>query len=80
MGVLKDCFQGVGFGVGTERLPSVFANLGASVIATDAPPEIGLSSGWTETGQHSDTLNELFIQISSAKRYSTARCRIDSVT
>lgn len=59
-GVLKEGCQGVGFGVGTERLPSVFANLGASVIATDAPAEIGLSSGWTETGQHSDTLNELF--------------------
>ena len=60
LGVLKEGFRGVGFGVGTERLPSIFANLGASVVATDAPPEIGVSSGWTETGQHSDTLNELF--------------------
>jgi hypothetical protein len=60
MGVLKEGFRGVGFGVGTERLPSIFANLGAGVVATDAPAEIGLSSGWTGSGQHSDTLNELF--------------------
>jgi len=60
LGVLRDGFSGVGFGVGTERLPSVFAARGVRVVATDAPPEIGISSGWTATGQHSDTLNELF--------------------
>lgn len=59
MGVLKDGNRGIGFGVGQERLPAVFANRGVSVLATDAPPEIGVSSGWTETGQHSDSLAEL---------------------
>ncbi|QIN62854.1 hypothetical protein SBC1_28710 [Caballeronia sp. SBC1] len=56
LGVLKESFLGVGFGVGTERLPSVFANLGAGILATDAHAEIGLSSGWTETGQVSTAI------------------------
>jgi hypothetical protein len=60
LGVLKEGSRGVGFGIGTERLPSVFANRGATITATDAPPEIGVSSGWTATGQHSDSLAELF--------------------
>ncbi|SIT50131.1 conserved hypothetical protein [Paraburkholderia piptadeniae] len=58
-GVLKEGNRGIGFGVGQERLPAVFANRGVTVLATDAPPEIGVSSGWTETGQHSDSLAEL---------------------
>ncbi|OTP77684.1 MULTISPECIES: hypothetical protein [Burkholderiaceae] len=58
-GMLQDGKQGVGFGVGKERLPAAFASRGASVLATDAPPYIGISSGWTKTGQHSDNLAEL---------------------
>lgn len=58
-GVLKDGSRGLGFGVGLERLPSAFASRGVSVVATDAPPEIGVSSGWTDSGQHSDTLAQL---------------------
>ncbi|MGX7004355.1 hypothetical protein [Caballeronia sp. KNU42] len=58
-GVLAAGKRGVGFGVGQERLPAAFASRGASVLATDAPPEIGISSGWTATGQHSDNLAEL---------------------
>ncbi|NRO95627.1 class I SAM-dependent methyltransferase [Paraburkholderia sp. NMBU_R16] len=59
-GVLKEESRGLGFGVGQERMPSVFASCGAAIVATDAPPEIGVSSGWTETGQHSDSLGELY--------------------
>lgn len=58
-GVLRRGKKGLGFGVGKERLPAVFANRGVSVVATDAPIEIGASSGWTDTGQHSDNLGEL---------------------
>lgn len=58
-GMLSEGKRGLGFGVGKERLPAVFASRGASVIATDAPAEIGASSGWTDTGQHSDNLAEL---------------------
>jgi hypothetical protein len=44
LGVGKRC---LGFGVGTEKLPAVFAEAGAFVTATDAPSEIGIKSGWT---------------------------------
>ncbi|CAB3760138.1 hypothetical protein [Paraburkholderia humisilvae] len=58
-GVLIEGSRGIGFGVGQERLPAVFASHGTTVLATDAPPEIGASSGWTATGQHSDNLSQL---------------------
>ena len=44
--------RGLVFGVGTERLPALFASLGANVVATDAPTAVGQSQGWIETGQH----------------------------
>jgi hypothetical protein len=58
-GMLQEGKRGVGFGVGQERLPAAFASRDAHVLATDAPPSIGVSSGWTATGQHSDNLAEL---------------------
>lgn len=58
-GVLRDGSKGLGFGVGRERLPAVFASFGASITATDAPLEVGLSSGWVETLQHSNDLAPL---------------------
>jgi hypothetical protein len=38
--------RALGFGVGTEKLPAIFAGMGARVTATDAPPEIGVAAGW----------------------------------
>ena len=38
---------GLGFGVGaTEPLSAAFARSGARIVATDAPTDIGVSSGW----------------------------------
>ncbi|AOJ26331.1 hypothetical protein WJ12_07775 [Burkholderia seminalis] len=59
LGMLTPGRRGLGFGVGQERLPALFAKLGCFIVATDAPPEIGQSSGWSQTGQHSNALNEL---------------------
>lgn len=58
-GVLKEGSRGLGFGVGLERLPALFAKLGAQVVATDAPADIGQAAGWAETGQHSAALESL---------------------
>ncbi|MGH8779172.1 hypothetical protein [Paraburkholderia sp.] len=58
-GALAEGKRGLGFGVGQERLPALFAKLGCEIVATDAPPEIGVSSGWSTTGQHSAALSEL---------------------
>ncbi|MBL6081782.1 hypothetical protein JMJ56_27750 [Belnapia sp. T18] len=59
-GVLKPGMRGIGFGVGTEALPSLFASLGVNVLATDAPPEIGVSAGWQSTSQFANNLNDLY--------------------
>lgn len=54
-GVIRESMRGIGFGVGQESLPALFAGRGVSILATDAPPQIGTVQGWTETGQHSDS-------------------------
>jgi SAM-dependent methyltransferase len=56
-GLIAEGRRGVGFGVGQEALPALFASLGATVTATDAP--IGLSEGWNVTAQHSQSLEAL---------------------
>lgn len=48
---------GLAFGVGQERLPSYFASRGVSVVATDAPTEIG--AHWAASSQHSNSLEQL---------------------
>lgn len=48
--------SGIGFAVGNEPLPSLFANLGSNIVATDLGTDI---NGWGETGQHAKSLNDL---------------------
>ena len=55
--VLEPNKKGLGFGVGTEPLAAIFANLGCEVLATDAPAEN--NSEWLETGQHSSDISSL---------------------
>jgi len=57
-GALRPGATAIGFGCGTEPLPSLFAALGITVLATDAPPALA-GSGWTETGQHMASLDIL---------------------
>ena len=51
--------KALGFGVGTEPLPAVLAKLGAQVVATDAPPEIGECNGWTRTDAFANSAEKL---------------------
>ena len=55
--VLEPNKKGLGFGVGTEPLAAIFANLGCEILATDAPLEN--NSEWLETGQHSSDISSL---------------------
>ena len=55
-GCLQPGRHGLGFGVGQEPLPSLFARLGVRVTATEAPPEIGLAAGWAETHEYGASL------------------------
>ncbi len=62
-GVLKEGARGLGFGVGEERLPALFASLGVSITATDQNFTKEKAKSW-DNGQlaHSkDSLNELGI-------------------
>ncbi|SNB65591.1 Methyltransferase domain-containing protein [Arboricoccus pini] len=51
--------RGLGFGVGTEPLPALFAAHGCSVVATDQAAAQAVESGWTETNQHASSLLQL---------------------
>jgi hypothetical protein len=54
-GVLAPGKRGLGFGVGGEVLPAIFANLGVDVTATDAPDD---AQGWGP--HHSSSVEKLF--------------------
>ncbi len=58
-GVVSPGSKGLVFGVGSERLPALFASLGAKILATDAPSDVGEAEGWVETGQHLSSLAQI---------------------
>ncbi len=43
--------KGLVFAVGTEPAPSIFADYGCEILATDIFPEEGIKKGWTEGDQ-----------------------------
>lgn len=64
--MLRGGRRGVGFAVGTESLPSIFASLGAEILATDLPDE--QSDGhWDYGNQHSSNVEALFFANHVAK-------------
>jgi len=58
-GMLKSGMKGLCFAVGKEPLPSIFANLGCKITATDAPSEIS-DAMWKKTNQQSDCIENLY--------------------
>jgi hypothetical protein len=58
-GLLGDGRRGLGFGVGQEPLPALFANLGCAVVATDLDLASAQAAGWVATSQHTDGLASL---------------------
>ncbi len=58
-GALIPNSKGIGFGVGTEPLPALFASKGCSILATDAPPGAA-GPGWEATNQWSSGIAKLF--------------------
>lgn len=51
-GMLQPNKKGVGFGVGREPLPAVFAKYGVEVLATDLDLAAAQKSGWVASKQH----------------------------
>jgi 2-polyprenyl-3-methyl-5-hydroxy-6-metoxy-1,4-benzoquinol methylase len=58
-GLLSPGRRGLGFAVGQEPLPALFASLGCQIVATDLETEEAHKNGWVETAQHSDSLDSL---------------------
>lgn len=58
-GIVTPDSRGLVFGVGSERLPALFASLGAEIVATDAPGDLGTAAGWADTGQYLTSLAQI---------------------
>ncbi len=58
-GMLISGKSGLGFGVGTDPLTSLFASFGARILATDLDTGEAAAAGWVATSQHGDNKNML---------------------
>ena len=58
-GMLREGRKGLGFAVGKEPLPSLFASLGAQILATDLAPNAS-KRYWIKSGQHASSADALF--------------------
>jgi SAM-dependent methyltransferase len=56
---IRPLSRGLVFGVGTEKLPSLFAARGCEIVATDGPSEV-VSPDWAKTNQFSGDREKLF--------------------
>lgn len=68
--------KGIGFAVGREPLPALFAERGAEVLATDQPADAIVSS-WRETGQHAASREALFHKDVCSRDAFDARVRFE---
>lgn len=57
-GKLTPGCRGLGFGVGKEPLPALFASMGCDVLATDQGLDDAIRAGWAQTGQHATALHD----------------------
>ena len=58
-GMLLPGRRGLGFGVGNDPLPSLFASLGCEIVATDLDVAQATEAGWVAGGQHAAALADL---------------------
>jgi SAM-dependent methyltransferase len=58
-GLLMCGKRGIGFGVGREPLPSLFASLGVQIVASDQSIEAAERAGWAKSNQHSQDITAL---------------------
>jgi hypothetical protein len=71
--------KGIGFGIGKDPMPSLFASLGCSTVATDLPLDIDTETGkkWLNSNQYPNEINQLFwpnlCDIKSFKKFVSFR-------
>jgi hypothetical protein len=61
-GMLQPGCKGIGFGVGLEPLPALFASFGVEILATDQSYENAERAGWVKSGQHSIDISALNVR------------------
>ena len=61
-GMIRPGHSGLVFGVGREKLPSLFISRGCQITATDLPVEDGGTSNWVRGKDHSENLDGLFFK------------------
>jgi len=59
LGLLAPQSKGLGFGVGQEPLPALFASYGCTIVATDVDRTSAQLAGWVDTGQYAEGLAAL---------------------
>lgn len=59
LNLLKKGVTGLGFAVGQEPLPALFAKYGCNILATDLSAESPKAKGWILTNQHAESLHIL---------------------
>lgn len=59
-GKIQEGSKGIGFGVGSEPLPAVFAKYGCQITATDQSFENAKTTGWVESNQYLISLERLW--------------------
>lgn len=59
-GCIAEGKRGIVFAVGSEPIPSVFANYGCDILATDIFPEEGIAKGWDNNNQLCFGLGSLY--------------------
>lgn len=58
-GLLELGSRGLGFAVGREPLPSLFARFGCEIVASDWSEEAARAAGWVDSNQHASNLEVL---------------------
>lgn len=57
--LLRGGCRGLGFAVGNEPLPALFASLGCSILATDLGADASDATSWINSNQHADSVAQL---------------------
>jgi SAM-dependent methyltransferase len=58
-GALQEGKRGIGFAVGSEPLASLFASLGATIVASDVP-DPAIAEQWSTSGQYAGDIEAVF--------------------
>ena len=83
-GVVSPGNRGLGFGVGTEPLSSLFVKAGAAITATDAPRDLGVKAGWDILDEYASVLDDIRVpsivdEDSFARLASYATCDMNNI-